>query len=360
MPGIRWASRLFRLLLILTACGCGDGSGSDNQQLNPGLVGKFLVTDGSTVSLMDAATGQYTGVPNTGHDYFIDKYPQATDFDVVSLPYHGDRFLVVACGETSLVSGQTFQGQSLFDLQLPFQLEGVSLSQDGRYLSLIRILDDGFFSRRLEILTTDGVPLGDTVVGAGRIHLHPMHWLSDYRLVYSAETSFHITSPLSAEVEYSIDLNDYVQLADPEMTISAWAISPDETRLVFALEHEEFTWSPQQLQIYIMDLDGSNLNLLASAALGAEGPVAFNPEWSPDGKWLFAEVGNKLIYRAAKMTHLYLIPINESGRTFHLSDEDQQRSPEVRPLWRYDYHDDEADISSRGMLFDYLYWLPEN
>ena len=360
MPGIRWILNLFCLLLMLTGCGGGDGSGSENQQLNPGLMGKFLVTDGSAVSLMDAATGQYTEVPNTGHDYFTEKYPQATNFDVVPLPYHGDKFLFMARGETSHVSGQTFQGQSLFDLQLPFQLEGASLSQDGQYLSLVRTLDDGFFSQQLEIYTTDGVPLGHTVVEAGRIDRHFMHWLSDYRLVYSAGRSFHVTNPASAEVGYSIDLNDYTQLIDPEMTISAWAVSPDETRLVFALARDIFTWSPQQLQIYLMDLDGSNLNLLASATLGAEGPVAFYPGWSPDGEWLFAEVGNHLLYRTAKTTHLYLIPLNDPGRPFRLSVEDQERSPEVRSLWRYDYHDAEADITSTGMLFEYLYWLPED
>ena len=184
-----------------------------------------------------------------------------------------------------------------------------------------------------------------------------MHWLNNNRLVYSEGRSFFFTQPASTEVDYTVDLDDLDAGVEMENDISEWATSPDGARLVFTLERNLYV--ADEPHMFIMDINGDGLSVLATLTEGGDGPVIFYPSWSPDGQWVFAEAGIQPVIKPYKFTLMYLIPVNDPGRPFSLNGEDDQRSPEVRHLWRTPHDLDYVDgNTTSGLPYGNIFWLP--
>lgn len=345
------------VLCFLISCGGGDKQDSaEKEVLNPGLSGKFFISGGSA-TLMDAVFGDYKDIPNACYERMPEAFSSTNNW-TYPIQKNGERFIFLARQEgRTYICVQSFSGDIIFDLELPVDVKMANLSQDGAYLAIIQSTEEWGQPDFLQIYTTDGVALGSVNVNLGYRYLNYVYWLSDNRLAYHHERSFIITKPALMEIEYQIDLNDYELLPDSERTIQDWAISPDERRIAFTLHRN--LYSNDEIQLLVMDLDGGNLTVQATVTDGGGGAVVFYPLWSPDGLWIFTEVGIQPMIKPYKYTYLYLIPASDSDQPYIINQDDEKRSTEIRKFWRHHYLIGDEEVTSEGLYYDNLYWLPD-
>ncbi|MEJ2621934.1 MAG: hypothetical protein P8163_17280 [Candidatus Thiodiazotropha sp.] len=345
------------IVCLMVSCGGGDKQDSEDKEvLNPGLSGKFFM---STNTLLNAAFGDYVEIPDTCDQGLTEEFSQARDTSTYPIQQNGEWFIFVAReGGRSYICVQSFSGDVIFDVELPVEVELVNLSQDGAYLAVTRSSDgESLEADLLEIYTIEGVALGSTSLGSGYSNMSYVYWLRDNRLVYHKGRSFFITKPALMEVDYQIDLDDYELLPDTGRFINHWAISPDDRRIAFTLTRDLFT--TDVIQLLVMDLDGSNLTVQATVTDEGDGYVVFYPLWSPDGEWIFTEVGIQPMIKPYKFTYFYLIPANNPDTHYLIDEDDEERSPEIRKVWRKRQVTEYGEeITSEGFWFDWLYWLP--
>jgi hypothetical protein len=344
------------VLFFLISCGGDNKDSVEKEVLNPGLSGSFFIS-GSSATLMDAVFGDYVDVPNTCYEELPEFYLSTYNYNTYPIQQNGERFIFVARQEgRSYICVQSFSGDIIFDLELPVDVEMASLSQDGAYLALIRSPDDEGQDDLLQIYTTDGVALSSVSITSDYHNLRYVYWLGDNRLVYRTDRSFLITKPALMEIEYQIDLGDFEIFADTERSIGDWAISPDDNRIAFTLNRDLYT--TDELQLFVMDLDGSNLTVQVTVTDGGDGSVVFYPLWSPDGQWIFTEVGIQPMIKPYKFTYLYLIPASYTDVPYLINEDDDKRSTEIKKLWRHHYIIGDDEVTSEGLYYNDLYWLP--
>jgi Tol biopolymer transport system component len=114
------------------------------------------------------------------------------------------------------------------------------------------------------------------------------------------------------------------------------AISPDETQIAFILGEGYNDNSNPKYRLYISNIDGTNMHLLATT-YNDENPLFVTPIWSPDGRWIMVSEGyRKNAPGSATEGYLYLIPTEDLSKTYYVSKfGGDQKSPEVRFFWRY-------------------------
>ncbi len=122
---------------------------------------------------------------------------------------------------------------------------------------------------------------GKTIVG------HPAAWLPDGRYIYRVSDKFFLSSPTTREerlivrmrLPASVGLGGRVAGGDV-------AVSPDGSKVAFTLG--ESRRNTGDINIWVMNLDGSDLHRLTSAP-DPSLPFKFSfisPTWSPDRRWV--------------------------------------------------------------------------
>ncbi|MCG7938722.1 MAG: hypothetical protein N0C88_07695 [Candidatus Thiodiazotropha lotti] len=355
------------LLLVLISCGGGGGSSDtsrseDNGQPiddgtnNPGLSGKITFLEDNRLYSLDAETGQLSSVPNTNwrEQYDRFRYPAVTKFSSINVEHNGTEYLGVGREvERSYVFSQDFSGNVLWQFNLLGEILGGKLSQDLQYVALFRRLGSVSSTPWLELYSTTGQLLEDRQYDSRQIK-----FLRDNRLLYSNGRTFHFTKPGSLEEDY------YLTLPPPEEgTVSSGligdkTISPDETQIAFTVAESggNALIGAKQSRLYIMNMDGSGLRLLATAPNDVD-PTIVQPKWSPDGRWILVLAGN---YpgagdNAESLGYRYLIPTTDPGKVYYVGTYDSERSPEVRLFIHQNINTSEYSGRGGSNVFN---WVP--
>ncbi|MCG8095028.1 MAG: hypothetical protein JAZ17_15620 [Candidatus Thiodiazotropha endolucinida] len=356
---------LLLLLVCINACGGGGSGDSDggrdvdstSNALNPNLTGKiFQGCDGSYCTL-NAKTGVYTVIPNTNYESQTNKFPYAamTDFRGTVVEHDSSGFLVLADNRHgSTIFMQDYDGNYLWELTSNQELLSGKLSQDKQYIAIFTGNGSVSSTPTLKIY---GVT-GDYINGK-TLEKNQIIWLRDNRLLYSIGRTFYFTKPASTETDYTLTLP-----ADPNSVVSSGsigvkAISPNESQIVFTVAEVSgsFNTAARNSRLYIMNLSGSDIRLLATT-YNDDDPSIIAPSWSPDGRWILATEGyspSRVRYGDDLLGTTYLVPADDPGKIYNLSENANERSPEVMLFRRYDYETNGITSKGTGATFP---WVP--
>jgi hypothetical protein len=355
------------ILSVLVSCG-GGGSGDspatgggdqqpDEGVLNPGLQGKIVFVDDNELYTIDADTGDLSFVPNTNwrdqKDRF--RYPDVTSFSFNYVEHNG--YLFIGYGrqvDGSYVFSQDYNGNILWQFELTGEVLGAELSQDKQYVALFRRLGSVSSTPWFEIYNISGQLIEDRQY-EGR----QLIWLRDSRLLYSYGRTFQFTKPASLEEDYHLTLPPPDEGTVASGLIGDKAISPDESQIVFTVAESggNFLFGAQQSRLYIMNIDGSGIRLLATTQ-NDEDPTIVQPKWSPDGRWILVKAGN---YPAAgdnaeSLGYRYLIPADDPGKVYYVSTFGSDKSAEVK---YFKHHiPDHNSVTTRGSSTTFN-WIPD-
>jgi hypothetical protein len=346
----------------------GDNSGGgDSNALNSGLPGKFFFTyyNGDYTYTMDAETSEYRQIPSTDWENQMDRFPDgAASFSARPVTNSHTEFVVLASGHDygSEVALQDYNGNYLGQLHVNSITYRASMSQDRRYIALFRDINSAS-NLKFEIYDWDSGAL----INRKDLTRRQLHWLPDNRILYSEGRTFYITQPASTETDYTMTLPD----PSGEMhsgVIGHKAVSPDGSQIAFTVgESGENVSDLDNHRLYMTNIDGSNLRLVATTPDDPEGiPRISAPTWSPDGRWLFVkegymEVATAPIDAGHIYGDMYVLPTEDMGKVFYLSTDDSQRSPEVRLVRRFktlphEYGDVTTEAVGGGARFT---WIPD-
>jgi hypothetical protein len=363
---------VYFISVFLASCGGGgggDNEGSDgqqtNNQVNPGLTGYlFPEDDGEGVYLINASTGLATHIPNTDWENQDEVFPLGiVQFAKTPLISSHDRFVVNAnrCRSYTLAVNiscilvQDLQGNYLSEFDVLYDVWGpVRLSFDGQYFAFFRTFS--IHDESLEIYNLNG----DLISGDNSLTSRSFQWLPDgsNRIVYPKDgRRFYFTKPLSTDEDYYLILPDEL-VGD----IYDFDISPEGTQIVFTLATEVTQFSSVQAKAYLMNIDGSNIRLLADVPEGESGYIS-DPTWSPDGNWILLKEG----YSAGQddtvpgtSGYLYIVPSEDQGGAYTLSIVDAERSSGAK-MFKYDISlgsDSSPSYASTAIPGVSFVWLP--
>lgn len=365
------------VLTFILSCGGGGGGGDNNPSgttengdsadiLNSEIEGKFFI-NGSNQGrplIMDARTGTYSEIPNSHWTTHDDRFaPNALKYTYAPRPIRNNNtmFMILAKhGNDSYVAMQDING-NFFDqtLHLREEIVTASVSPDLRYIALSRHFRANS-TEWFEIFTWDGTLVDDREMGA-----RLFHWLDDNRILYAENRTLYFTKGVSTEVDYRLTLPDTGLQAGH---IDTFEVSPDGSQIAFTIAEATNTYGSDltNSRLYIMNIDGSNIRLVATTYDDKDPRLTF-PKWSPDGRWLYVEEGyNVEDLSPGEIPHIgtdlvndmYLVPTENLGKVFILNTDDSKRSPEVRRFWRSNTMKNEpGGITNKSSLTASFYWL---
>ena len=360
MPQNLRAVIVYMSLLFVVSCGGGGGGGENpppsNGVLNPGLEGRILFREDGLLYSMDTETGLFSTVPNTNWKQQTDRFqfPAVTDFSASPIPYDTTEFLGI--GEevdTSYIFMQDYQGNVLGQFALDGSVLSGSMSQDHQYVALFRQPGSVSSTPWFSLYTRDGRFLEDRQLGKRQLL-----WLRDNRILYSSGRSFYFTHPVSTQADYSLTLPDPSGGVVTAGVIGDKTISPDESQIVFTVAESggDLINGAQNSRLYIMNMDGTGLRLLATT-YNDEEPSIIQPTWSPDGRWILVKEDYKPVgLDANSLGYRYVIPSDQPGKVFYLSPDGSERSPEVIKFRHYSWEN--SGITSRGSPNVFI-WIPD-
>ena len=354
-------------LTIVISCGGGGDSGDttsgdgdqqpDNEALNSGLNDRIVFMEDYELYSLDAQTGEVSSVPNTNwrekNDRF--RYPSLTSFSFNTIEHNGTEF--VGSGrqvDGSYVFLQDYNGNLRWQFSLEGEVLSASLSQDLQYVALFRRLGSVSSTPWLEMYTPTGQLIADR-----QFDTRQLLWLRENRLLYSRYRSFHFTKEGSLEEDY------YLTLPSPEEgtvapgLIGDMTISPDESQIAFIVAESggSFLYGAEQARLYIMNIDGSGLRLLATTQ-NDEDPTIIQPTWSPDGRWILVKAGN---YPAAgdnteSLGYRYLIPTDNPAKVYYIDTYGSDKSPEVKYFKHHILNHSNVTTRASNTVFT---WIPD-
>jgi hypothetical protein len=184
-------------------------------------------------------------------------------------------------------------------------------------------------------------------------------WLRDNRLLYSNNRSFYFTKQASIEDDYILTLPDPDDGIVTAGLIGDKAISPDESQIAFIVaETLDPISGAQGSRLYIMNMDGTGLRLLATAPDDEESNI-IQPTWSPDGRWILVMAGYRPtghVLEDVTDGYRYLIPTDDPGKVYYLSNDGTEKSPEVK---FFNYQNiDTSQYTNRGGQNKFT-WIPD-
>lgn len=358
---------LLFLLTVLISCG-GGGSGDssttgggdqqpDSTELNPGLKGRIIFIEDDELYTIDANTGDLSSVPNTNWQEQKDRflYPAATDFSFSPVEHNGSVFLGYGRElDGSYVFLQDFNGNVLWQFSLQGEILNAELSQDQQYVALFRRLGSVSSTPWFEMYTITGQLIADR-----RYEGRQLIWLRDNRLLYSYGRAFHFTKQGSFEEDYYLTLPSPQEGGIASGLIGDKTISPDESQIAFTIAESggNDLFGAKQSRLYIMNIDGSDLRLLATTQ-NDEDPTIIQPKWSPDGRWILVKAGN---YpgggdNSDSLGYRYLIPTDNPGKVYHVSTFGSDKSQEVKYFKHHIL--DHNNVTTRGSSTTFS-WIPD-
>lgn len=358
-------SSVLLIMALTNACGGGGNSGpigdggGDNPPssdiLNPDISGHLFFEKSGRAWRMDMATGKYTVIPNTNWRDQDQRYPLAggvAEFYAYPVDYDDSEFVVeardckrsyndVLAPKLTCIAMQDMNGNYLgqFDVFYDVTSSSIEMSRDHQYLALFRRVGQSVSSDQwFEIYDRNG-----TLISDKKLEPRSFAWLPDGRLVYTRDRSFYFTKAPDANGKPTTDVDIRMTLPD---NLQGWpgqiAVSPDGTQLAFSLITRIVTAVSMDSTPYIMNIDGTGLRQLATTPnIDIIESMINSPKWSPDGRWILVREGNfsnsgggggQLGGSPGKF---YLLPTEDMGKVFMLSNTNSIRSPEVRRLRRH-------------------------
>jgi hypothetical protein len=329
------------IFTFLNACGGDAGGGtssnppSQDGNINGGLSGKlFMGADGK---ILDISTGKYSSIPGVDWEGARNNnYLSGVEFTAFS-GFDGTTFLVTVdrCAEASDTSsynyrllhddcleirnsdgqlvGETSRGQMMSHIK-----EGAKLSRDGNYLAFF-YNDDRLASPNDELYIFDTsfnlVRQADMPVKYGR----SFDWTNNGEIVYSTDQTLYITQPYELTGTPIASFKNEMDDIYPFPTHIA--VSPDGTKIAFVLVYSSSGLQTTSIgDIWIMNIDGSDLHRLVHVDESDGSPYMISPTWSPDGQYILFMDGSTSSVHVASTGTIYAAPsdsrdisINETG-----------------------------------------------
>jgi len=336
---------VFFWFFSILVTGCGEGSLSnpiDNDDspisgnLNPELSGRLFFSNGSKGTIvsegsqfsawtMDIANGNYVKISNTNWGEQNNRFPGnwTTVFTNPVDDYVSNEFIVEIpdCKndpDMTCISIQDMNGDYLVQFEIFGDEYSFSrLSPDLQNIVLVNRIGAESW---LEIYNRNGELLLSSKLESRFIR--QISWLGIESIIYSIGRTFYFTEPETLQIENTLVLPDSV-VGDK---INNFSVSPDRARLVFLVDGVP----------YIANINGSQIRKLAK--LSSAEVDANNIVWSPDGSWILLETNSvRMAAGPGGMirSHNFILPSEDLGKAFVLSDQDALRSSEVRILRRY-------------------------
>jgi hypothetical protein len=358
------------VLVVITSCGGGSGgdgdSTRDNNSLNKELTGSlFSQGTGDSAYVLDASSGDAHLIPNTDWSSQDDRYPGGlVSFRKRAIQNDNTYFLVNAINckkenedalsrDMSCIYIQDYNGNYIRGFDLLYDVYEFQMSNNYQYVALFRDFNPGSTDREwFEIYTIDGELISDR-----RMNSRKLRWFRDGRIMYLDGNRFVITKPYSTDGDYTMTLPESISNGG---WLSDFDISNDEMQIAFTIASESTAFTSVVAKAYIMNIDGSNIRLLADVPEGD--PKITSPSWSPDGRWILLEEGyvsGQDLNVPGTSGHLYVVPAEDQGKVYMLSTVSSERSKEVIPF----IHDIDGigsstiyDTKSYGEAFE---WIPK-
>jgi hypothetical protein len=279
-------------LSLITACGGGGGDssseddpqpddgdgGTTSTQVNRNLDGYLFIAEDK--AYLDINSGEYYAIEIDDGDYSI--FPSSDGQEYVTT-INNYQFVYGQPDHDAIVIKSMLDGRAREKFELSHKVIGAAkLSPDRRIVAAIwrdESSGEEYDGERLSLFSREG-----NLLGRGTHQdVTSFAWLSDGRLVYSVDDSIYITTTAN-DVSDSILINSFDTAMGKPMQL---AVSPDDSRVVFEL-YTDHSPSPtvrwRDATVWMMDLDGGNLHLLATS--NEEEPRINATAWSPDGSWV--------------------------------------------------------------------------
>jgi hypothetical protein len=352
----------FLLVIFLTyGCGGGSGGGSDtdadadgghnSEELNPGLTGYLLFERDDSAYLLDAELGTFSQVPNTYWDRYDDIFdmPESSRFSIRPVFNDHTEYVIKArnCYHSfgdilTCIVIQDYEGIFHEQFSTWDTIHSPTLSPDKKYIALFRELAEDW----LEIYTRSG-----ELISSSRAEDTNLSWLSNGRIIFIDRRRFVFTYINSTEAEFYLELPNNI---DQDAVIGIFSVSPDEQKIVFQLATSSYS------KPYIMNIDGSDIRQLADLPSDSAYKDIYEPQWSPDGKWIMLKTGVSAVSGGQQGTlqNMYLVPSEDLGKVFILSTVSSKRSEEVREFYRYEKIDNTGSITNKALAETSMYWIP--
>jgi hypothetical protein len=331
--------------LTLVSCGGGgDASISKNSNqnhndsgvLNPDLSGRLIFEYNDESWLMDISSGEYSAIPNTdwvNHDNY---YGTTNDFWMDMGPSNGIEFTVTTMDDcdtedttyATCVTIQDLNGNYLANTRFLGRIKSpAKLSLDNQYFAIIT---ENIYSHveELQIYSRSGQLIANSDVSATGFD-----WMNDNSIVYTKDREIVFTHELSLSSDYGLRLKDEV-----EGTLGSVEVSPAGDQLAFTIITSGTLVSTHATP-WLVNTDGSGFRQLAVSESDNPPPSITSPKWSPDGKWILLKEGAYTgggPLNPGNNGYAYIVPTQDMNKTFILSINDDERSPEAYLLNRYD------------------------
>lgn len=326
---------LILLSVLLNACGGGGGSGDDNGgsdgdgenpppisgNINGGLTGRILMTDGW---IIDIPTGKSKRIPGVVWDDYcyeenFNEDPNNDFFCTLSNPeiernsytsYYGtpnlsdDEYLLTVstcdygrgtiadsdCLEIrSLETGELIGERLIREVEIN---KGAKYSRDGRYYAFTH--DDGEHASSLTSFTINNKYHEEiTSITMQQNDSMPFDWGPSGEIVLAYNGVLYLTPPYSLDGINIFNLRDHPELTSPtpdsgQVPVIGIAgslkVSPDGSKIAFLLYEDGDNLAISPKSPWIMNIDGTDLHRLAHAdELSRTHNLFDNLAWSPDG-----------------------------------------------------------------------------
>jgi Tol biopolymer transport system component len=366
--GIIFVFTVISITSLFVACGGGGGGDGGtntpttnlNGNLNPKLTGNLLFEYDDNAWLMDVSSGNYTKVPNTywaTHETIFD----AANYFWLHMGTNLHKEFIVAslddCNRDNAfknevcVGIQDLDGNYLANYRFLGDSQGpAKLSNDNQYFAIINE-DGSAHEDSLQIYDRAGNLISSHVVSTQNFD-----WLDNNKIIYTEDRKFVITEELSTNPDRQLTLPSGL-----DGTIGDVEVSPQKDKFAFTLITSGTLVSTHSTP-WVVNVDGTELRQLAVSTSDDPPPSISSPRWSPDGKWILLREGaysGSSPYNPGSNGYAYVIPAENMGKRFVLSILDEERSPEVFFLNRYDRIESNPSGSVVNNHFsDNVSWIP--
>lgn len=331
--------------LVAINLSCSENSnGEDNPSgtLNPELTGTLYFEYQDVPFLMDLKTGNFTFIEGSNWEEDLDFPLGIANYD--SKPFPESKKLLLTIENCLNIPGsinsnyscilvQDFEGNFHEELKIKYDVSpGAKVAPDEDHIALVRELDEDW----LEIYRLNG-----EFISGVQVSPTSFQWMPGGGLVYSYERNIVFTKIYSAEDSLDLTLPDNFA----EGYIDYLSVSPDGNYVAFALIYDGTITVSTYSTFWLLNLETHGLHQVATIHESELQTGFTNSSWSPDGNLLaiyqggFTGSGSQ---NPGSFGQIYVLPVNED-KTYIASADEEERSPEVILMRRYEIEPDYYD-----------------